>query len=168
MQGGRAGIEPATSRTQSGNHTTRPTALKHTGSQKHARRDSNPQPPDSKFDALSIAPRAPQTSVRGAPLGFCPPNGAQPQLQSQGCQSQSINRNRNRKPNPITATETINLKIHQFLPKPQPQAYDRNRNLNFQNSFNIDRNRSHNRGYRSRNRGQMFQNLVFFRKYVHD
>ena len=26
---GRAGIEPATSRTQSENHTTRPTALKH-------------------------------------------------------------------------------------------------------------------------------------------
>ena len=25
---------------------------------KHARRDSNPQPPDSKSDALSVAPRA--------------------------------------------------------------------------------------------------------------
>ena len=58
---GRAGIEPATSRTQSGNHTTRPTALKQAYSQKHARRDSNPQPPDSKSDALSIAPRAPHT-----------------------------------------------------------------------------------------------------------
>ena len=54
---GRAGIEPATSRTQSENHTTRPTA--HSIAAKHARRDSNPQPPDSKSDALSVAPRAP-------------------------------------------------------------------------------------------------------------
>ena len=53
---GRAGIEPATSRTQSENHTTRPTA--HSIAAKHARRDSNPQPPDSKSDALSVAPRA--------------------------------------------------------------------------------------------------------------
>ena len=53
---GRAGIEPATSRTQSDNHTTRPTA--HSIAAKHARRDSNPQPPDSKSDALSVAPRA--------------------------------------------------------------------------------------------------------------
>ena len=30
---------------------------------RHARRDSNPQPPDSKSDALSIAPRAQHQSV---------------------------------------------------------------------------------------------------------
>ena len=54
---GCTGIEPVTSRTQSENHTTRPTA--HSIAAKHARRDSNPQPPDSKSDALSVAPRAP-------------------------------------------------------------------------------------------------------------
>ena len=56
---GRAGIEPATSCTQSGNHTTRPKARKQQCPQKHALRDSNPQLPDSKSDALSIAPQAP-------------------------------------------------------------------------------------------------------------
>ena len=39
-----------------------------TGPQKHARRDSNPQPPDSKSDALSIAPRAPRIRARGGAL----------------------------------------------------------------------------------------------------
>ena len=85
---GCTGIEPVTSRTQSENHTTRPTAL----TQKHARRDSNPQPPDSKSDALSIAPRAPQTSVRGAPLGFCPLNGGQKSAQNNRQQRDSNSR----------------------------------------------------------------------------
>ena len=63
-----------------------------TGPQKHARRDSNPQPPDSKSDALSIAPRAPQTSVRGAPLGFCPLNGGQKSAQNNRQQRDSNSR----------------------------------------------------------------------------
>ena len=48
----------------------------HTEPQKHARRDSNPQPPDSKSDALSIAPRAPEIITCSqqklcSPLVYC-------------------------------------------------------------------------------------------------
>ena len=65
----------------------RPTAMP-----KHARRDSNPQPPDSKSDALSIAPRAPQTSVRAAPLGFCSPKEGQKSAQNNRQQRDSNSR----------------------------------------------------------------------------